>query len=288
MSFKDDFLKTPPGPAREALIFNAAVKQGKPKDLTPITITDAKGNKITYKVQPDVLTIDGIRVTPAPATAQKIANYFGMKLPTDKMSKQIYDAANTKIRAVPLSGAGYTGKDGKYYSGADVVKNHINSSDAALEYSKRTDEELAKLKKDNLGLIAGHGKEILQPLGDARDVSFGGWQGSDGKALQPYGTAHKGGAETHSEYGLYARLVDDNITVTTPDGKTITTTMDKFLSNPDLGKAISNNNKVVTYNAPKDLSKNKPTQIAQYTPDKPQSGRAQLLSRIDKILSEIS
>lgn len=296
MGFKEQFLALPPGPAREALVYNEVISRGPPKNLVPVTVDGPNGIKITYHVMPDYVMVDGIRATMAPATAQKVADHFGMKLPTGKMSKQIYDAADTKVRAVPLSSSGYIGADGKRYSGADVVKSKINNSDAAVEYSKLTDAEIAKQKGNPNSLIAGHGKEILQPLGDPKDVSFGGWQGQNGQALQPYTTAHKGGAETHSEYGLYTRLVGDDITVTTPDGRTINTTMEKLMANPNLGKTISDVNKVVTYNDPGNMPKpkettpikiNKPTEeVAQYTPNAPQSGRAQLLQRIDNFLSQ--
>ena len=239
-NFKEEFLKTPPGPAREALIFNELTRRGAPKQLVPITIDGPNGIKLTYHVMPDYIMIDGVRVTMAPATAQKVADHFNMRLPTDKISKQIYQAADTKVRAVPLSSGGYTGAEGQRYSGREVVEHRINQSDAALEYNKLTEQEINRqLNGKPAGLIAGHGKEILQPLGDPNDVSFGGWQGQNGVALQPYSTAHKGGAEGHTEYGLYTRLMGNNVTVTTPDGKQINTTLDKVLENPELAKAIS-------------------------------------------------
>jgi hypothetical protein len=250
MSFKDTFVKMPSGPAREEFIYNTLVKQGPPKNLVPVTVDGPNNTKITYEVMPDYLMIDGIRVTIAPATAQRVADAFGMKLPTSKMSQQIYNAANTKVRATPLSNSGYVGVDGQRYSGKDVVQSRISNSDAAIEYSKLTDAEIEKQRKNNpAGLIAGHGKEILQPLGDPKDVSFGGWQGQNGKPLQPYTAAHKGAAASHSEYGLYTRLISNNVKVTLPSGKVINTTMDKLANKPNLWKSISDNNKIVSYNA---------------------------------------
>lgn len=237
-NFKESFLKTPPGPNRETLIYNELIKRGPPKQLVPVTIDGPQGTKITYNVMPDYMMIDGIRVTMAPTTAQKVADFFKMKLPTDKISKQIYQAADTKVRAVPLSTNGYTGSDGKRYSAKEVVDHRINQADAALEYNTLTDAEIAKTNKHPT-LVAGHGKDILQPFSNPNDVSFGGWQGQEGNALQPYSSAHKGGANTHTEYGLYTRLVDNQVTVTTPDGQTIKTTMDKLLNHPEFSKAIT-------------------------------------------------
>lgn len=241
-NFKDQFLKTPEGPAREALIYNAVVAKGPPKQLVPVTVDGPNGIKITYNVMPDYVMIDGVRVTMSPSTAQKVADKFNMKLPTDKMSTQIYNAADTKVRAIPLSGRGYVGTDGKNYTGQDVASTRIGKSDAALTYNNLTDEEIKK-KELKTGkpsnLIAGHGKDILQPTGNPNDVRIGGWHGENGKALQPYSDTHKGEAANHTEYALYTRLIGNQVTITTPDGKTEQTTMDNILNNPNLSKIVS-------------------------------------------------
>lgn len=240
--FKDAFLKMPPGAARENLVYNEIIKRGPPKQLVPITIEGPNGIKITYRVMPDYVMIDGVRATMAPATAQRVADYFNMKLPTDKMSQQIYHAADTKVRAAPLSGSGYVGADGRQYSGKDVAERRIGQADAALHYNQLTDQEIEKQKNltgKTPELIAGHGKDILQPTGDPNDPRIGGWQGSQGDALQPYSIAHRGEAGTHTEYGLYTRLVDNQVTVTTPDGQTINTTMDKLLTSPTFSGAVT-------------------------------------------------
>lgn len=235
-NFKELFLKTPPGPGREKLVFDEIVRRGKPQNLVPVTIDGPRKTKITYHVMPDYIMVDGLRITMTPTTAQKVADHFNMQLPTDKMSQQIYQAADTKLRAAPLSGSGYQGSDGKFYQGKDVVKSRINQSDAAIEYNKLTDEEIKKRQQQlgkNPTLIAGHGKDILQPLTNSNDPTIGGWHGESGIPLQPYSSPHKGQAQAHTEYGLYTRLVDDKVTLTGPDGKIIETTMAKLLNNPE-------------------------------------------------------
>lgn len=241
-NFREQFLKTPPGAEREALILRELVHRGPPKNLVPVTIDGPNGTKITYKTMPDFVMIDGLRITMAPATAQKVADAYGMFLPTDKMSQQIYHAADTKVRAIPLSSSGYIGSDGKYYDGKQVANNRINQSDAAEEYNLLTNKEIEKLKQTGKipVLLSGHGKEFIQPLNNPKDVSFGGWAGTDGHPLQPYSSAHKGTANIHSEYGLYTRLIDNQVIVTNPDGSKTTTTLDKVLSDPNLGKSLSN------------------------------------------------
>lgn len=297
MSFKDEFLKTPAGPAREALVYNAIIQQGPPKNLVPVTVPGPNGTKITYKVMADYVMIDGIRVPMTPVTAQKVANHFGMSLPTAKMSQQIYNAADTKVRAPPLSGSGYVSPlTGQHYSAKDVVKSRIGESDAAVYYSDLTNQKIQEATKDkNPGLVGGHGKEITEPGDGANisDVSFGGWQGSSGSALQPYSYAHKGQAGAHTEYALNTRLVDDVVTVTTPDGKVITTTMEKLRSNPNLAGAIATSTTIKQYNSKskqnvpsKPIVQVNPTQQKEYKPSRPQSGRLALLQRIDNFLQQ--
>ena len=248
-TFKDLFLKTPPGPAREELIYKEALKNGPPKNLVPVTIPGPNGIKITYNVMPDYFMIDGIRVTMAPSTAQKVADHFNMVLPTDKMSQQIYNAADMKVRATPLSSSGYLGQDGKFYSAQDVITHRIDQGDAAIKYNSITDQEIAKQNQSGKtpNLIAGHGKDIIQPLSDSKNPSIGGWQGSNGIALQPYSSPHKGEAATHTEYGLYTRLIDNKAKITLPNGKVIDTSLDKILSDPNMAKALTSSQGMKRY-----------------------------------------
>ncbi len=299
MSFRDNFLNTPSGPAREALVYNAAIAQGPPKNMVPITVNASNGVKITYFAMPNYLIIDGILASMAPSTAQALAAAWHLNLPTSTISRQIYNAADTKLRAPPLSGSGYVGKDGKKYSGKDVVKDRIGASDAAVFYSDLTNKELAKYK-ENTGkvptLIAGHGKDILEPISNPNDVSMGGWQGNDAKPLQPYGSPHKGEATRHTEYALYTRLIGNDVIITMPDGKKVKTTMDKLKLNPTLSQAVTSSPGVKKYPAapikkidkPQDIKQPEKQQLSKkYQPEKPQSGSLSLLDRIDKFLSQI-
>jgi hypothetical protein len=245
-SFKQQFLALPPGVARERLIYEAALAQGKPKNLVPVTVPAPGGGKITYYTLPDYLSIDGMRVPMAPATAQKLANHWGMVLPTPEMSKQIYQAADTKVRATPLSATGYTGKDGRRYTGKDVISRRIGASDAAVKYNEETDEAIARAGGAK-GLIAGQGKDILENQGNGHDPVIGGWAGAHGDPLQPYTVAHRGEAERHSEYGLWTRLIDGDVEITKPDGTKVKTTMEKLRADPVLSKAVSSGSPIKQY-----------------------------------------
>lgn len=290
MGFKEDFLKMKPGPARESFLFNEIVKRGPPKNLVPVTVPGPEGTKITYMVMSNYINIDGIYIPLSGQTAQLVANYFGMKLPTPKMSKQIYNAADTKIVAPPLS-AGAT-INGKYYSGKEVINSGIMmSGQASNTFSQSINDQLSKQNKPPT-LIGGHMKDIIQPQGDPKLLSFQGYYNANGKATQSGGGSSPHDSEVYSDYSSGTRLVADKIIVTRPDGTKFETTLDKLMTAPNLSKTISDTGKLTSY--PVSSTKlpikeeNKPAMIASNVPAKPQSGRVQFLQRIDNFLSQFS
>lgn len=233
-SFREQFLKMQPGPAREAFVLSEIKKYRPPVKLVAITVPGPNNTKVTYNVMPDYITVDGIRVPLAGQTAQKVADFYNMHLPTSKMSKQIWEAADTKIRPTPLSSGGRIGN--KYYSGIDVVKSKIGDSDSALAYSTMIEDELAKHPDANL--IAGHMKDIVAPEGSPDKLGLYGWQGTDGKPIQ-YSAQTPHDTVQHTEYGAGTRLVGNSVTVQTADGRTVTTTMDDLLTHPVFSKSVT-------------------------------------------------
>jgi hypothetical protein len=262
MSFKDKFLATRPGPAREALIYNEVISMGPPKNLVPVTIDGPGGSKITYRVMPDYLMIEGIRVPMTGVTAQRIANHFGMTLPTTKMEKQIWDAADTKIPPKPMSAGGVIG--GKYYTGQEVVNSKINTSDTSVAFNDKLNKEL---EGKNPTLVAGHMKSIVQPE-DPNRLGITGWRFSNGEPIQK-GNISMHDIDQHSEYASGTRLVSDEVEVKLPDGKVVKTTMDKLLSDPTLYKAVSQSKGLKKYVSKKDSSKE------AIKEEKPQEQKAQ-------------
>lgn len=233
--FKSKFLKLKPGPEREKLVFSEIKKRGKSVlgKLVPITVPGPAGTKITYEVMPDYLTIDGLRVPMSGQTAQRVANYFGMSLPTSKIDRQIWEAADTKLRPPPLSSGGQIG--GKYYSGEEVVRSKIGDSDSAIAYSGMIEDEL---KDKDPGLVAGHMKTIV--MTDRPDqLGLYGWSGASDEWSPIQKSEHTGhDTAVHTEYGTGTRLVG-NVKVTMPDGRVIPMDMDELLENEDLYKAVS-------------------------------------------------
>ena len=232
--FKSRFLKLKAGPEREKLVYEEIVKRKPFGNLVPITVPGPGGTKITYKVMPDYITLDGLRVPMSWQTAQKVANHFGMSLPTSKMTQQIWEAADTKIRPPPLSGGGRIG--GKQYTGEQVVKSKISDSDSAIAYSQMIED---MLKDKDPKLVAGHMKTVV--MTDRPDqLGLFGWSG-DSDGFSPIQSGEHTGYDTsvHTEYGSGVRLIAGNVTVTLPDGKEITTTMDQVLDHPQMRQAVS-------------------------------------------------
>lgn len=288
MSFKDEFSKTPPGPNREELVFNAAIRQGPPTQLVPVTINAPDGSKITYRTMPDYLTIDGIRVPMAGATAQRLADHWKMQLPTPKMSKQIWDAADTKIRPTPLSAGGRIG--GKYYSGKEVVRSKISDSDSSIAYNDMINNQLSTLPNQPT-LVAGHMKDIVQPS-DPNKLGLYGWYDEKGVPIQ-YSAQTPHDITVHTEYGAGTRFIDNTVTIIRPDGKIETKTMEEIQRDPSLSKAIASETGTKRYNVGNKTKSHTmpPTQHktpVNYTPNKPQSGRLSLLQRIDDFLNQFS
>ena len=239
--FKEKFLELPPGPQREKFVYDSII-QRKPLTLVPITVTAPNGTKITYKVMPDYITIDGIRVPMSGKTAQKVADFFGMHLPTTKQSRQIWENADVKIRPTPLSAGGKIGN--KYYSGQEVVNHKISDSDSALAYSNLIQKEIQQHKGPK-NLIAGHMKDIVAPE-NPNKLGLYGWWGKDGKPLEPSKvTSHD--TNLHSEYGAGTRLVDDTVKLELPDGSVKFTSIRNVLNDPTLFSAISESKGVKRY-----------------------------------------
>lgn len=241
-SFRQSFLQMKPGLERENFVLNEIRKYKPPVKLVPITVDGPGGTKVTYNVMPDYITLDGIRVPLAGQTAQKVADFYGMYLPTSKMSRQIWEAADTKIRPPPLSSGGRIGE--KYYSGREVVQHKIGDSDSAVAYSSMIENELQKHPGANL--IAGHMKDVIAPEGSPDRLGLYGWSGTDGKPLQ-YSARTPHDTIAHTEYGAGTRLVGNKVTVTTPSGKVVNTTMEELLNNPDFSKAVSDTPGVKKY-----------------------------------------
>jgi hypothetical protein len=224
MSFRDEYAKfDTPSPAREAFVLKSIMelpKQQIVNSMKPITVPGANGTKITYKVMPDYIKIDGVRVPMSGNTAQKVADHFGLNLPTPKQVQEIYQNADVKVQAKPLSGSGVN-VEGKQYSGKDVVDKGVGYSPFAIAYNQKIDKQLQDqgLKGDDQ-IVAGFAKDITPPINGK--LGLYGLFDAKGKPIQGGNGETPHDTTLHTEYGTYVRLISPEVTVTYPDGRTET------------------------------------------------------------------
>ena len=239
MGFRETFLRTPAGPQREKLVYREAIKRGPPKTV-PVTVPGPSGTKITYRVMPDFLMIDGIRVPMSAVTAQRVAAHFGMSLPTSKMVKQISEAAKQSggaMIAKPLSSTGLD-FEGRHYSANKVVED-VSRPEFAVGYSERVSQDPTFQNAKENAIFDGWYKTIMQPESSqyANMLHFMGITSPTSDFVQRGRSPHS--AKNYSEYAAAARFVDDNVIVETPDGRVINTKLDRILRLPNISKAIS-------------------------------------------------
>lgn len=242
-SFKELYQKAKTQRERDNLIYQYAIQQPKPK-MVPVTVPvpSEPGATVTFNVMQDFFIIDGIRVSPSPPTAQRIAQHFGMSLPTARMADLVYRNSN-KVPARPLSGTGVE-IDGKKYSPQDVVSGLIDDPRATVAYSDRVSSDIAKQKgMDENKPIDGFAKSIVQPEAGKEDRAayYGIWTntGENSKPVQGgIGTTPHG--LTQQEYIAWLRGVDNNnVVYRKPDGSIVNTTLDNALNNRQLSSALT-------------------------------------------------
>lgn len=226
MSFKDEYSKfTNPSPQREAFVLKTLLSL--PRDqvvgnMRPVTVKKPDGTTITYKVMTDYITVDGMRVPMSGKTAQAVADHFGLSLPSAQMAQDIYDNADVKITAQPLSGSGVT-VDGRHYSGQEVVNTGVGYAPFALAYNDKINEQLADKGAQAGGsqIVAGFAKDIIAPPAPGR-LGLYGLYDSKGKPIQGGSGETPHDTSVHTEYGSFVRLVSPEVTITHPDGTTET------------------------------------------------------------------
>lgn len=232
MGFKEEYTKfSKPSPEREAFVLKTLLSLPKEqivRSMKTITVKRPDGSTISYKVMPDYITVDGMRVPMSGNTAQAVANHFGLSLPTAQMAQDIHNNADVKVAANPLSGTGTT-IDGRHYSPQDVVANQgVGYAPFAISYNQRINQQLADKGVEPGGnqIVSGFAKDIVAPPKQGR-LGLYGLYDNKGKPIQggngetPHDTA------VHTEYGTYVRLVSPEATITHPDGRTETKPIDQ-------------------------------------------------------------
>jgi peptidoglycan hydrolase-like protein with peptidoglycan-binding domain len=223
------------GPERERAILEEIEKGNVPdflRNLKPVTTTfrgpDGKTHTATYYVMPDYISIgsneDNIRIPMSAITAQKIADKFGMTLPTAKMVDDIYASAQTKLVASPRD-------DWKYGDG------RMQSTASYLAHDRTIDEQLGGRQPE--GIVAGHKKDVIISNGLEQNpgkLAFYGWYDANGRPIQGApGRASFAHEPSYADYSHGVRLVSGTIVI---DGRPMT--MEEAMRDPVYSRAVSN------------------------------------------------
>ncbi|MFN7135102.1 MAG: hypothetical protein ACK4N5_23705, partial [Myxococcales bacterium] len=183
------------------------------------TLSDGRVHTATFQVMPDYLAIgsddDQVRIPMNPLTAQRIADAFGMSLPTRLVVDAVYANAEVKLPPRPMT------------PGAQMMSNaYFAQHDATI------DGQLAGRTPG--ALVAGHKKDVVLTnlLAQRPDrVAIYGWHQPNGKAIQPLSTIHE---NTYADYSHGVRLVGGTVRV---DG--VERPIAEVLRDPVLSKLLS-------------------------------------------------
>jgi len=147
--------------------------------------------KLNIYVTPDYYMENGVRMPVGLNDAFKIADKYGMRLPTIKEVDAIYEAADIKLRPIFM-------KPGPQMSSLEYIQRH----------NRMIEEQIEKLNYKNTNglLIAGHKKDLINIGRNSSRVAIYGWHRFNGTPVQPYSTVH------HKDYFDYShglRLIKD-------------------------------------------------------------------------------
>jgi hypothetical protein len=185
---------------REDAIATAVMQGNLPEFLrtfVPVTVT-VDSHTITYRVMPDYLAVgsdtDFVRVPIRPRTAQRIADAWGMTLPTRKMCDDIYRQAAVKLEPRPLVL--------RREAIATFVQHHEIIEKQRGDAGARLGVLVAGIKKDVV---------VTNRLAEKPNrVAIYGWHKLDGVPIQPLSIVH---GEAYVDYSHGVRLVDRAVIV---------------------------------------------------------------------------
>ena len=188
---------------REAAILDA-IQAGHVPDFmaglkeVSLSFTDGSGQShgAVVKVTPDYLCVgdddDPFRTPMKPATAQRIADSYGMLLPTRKLVDAIWKAASVKLDPRPIDNAEGT------------------STAAWVKHNQIVEGQLGGAHGE---LTAGHKKDVVvtsQLAGKPGKVAIYGWHQANGTPIQPLSTVH---GDFYADYSHGIRLIAGTIVV---------------------------------------------------------------------------
>jgi len=280
MGFKEEYAKfTQPSNAREAFVYKAVTSL--PRDqiiasMKPVTVDMPNGVKRTYKVMPDYFSVDGVRVPMSGQTAQRVADHFGLSLPTTDISKAIYQNS-VKINSKPLSGSGTT-VSGKHYTGDQVVDTGVGYAPFAINYNDKINKQLEEKGIKPGSIVSGFAKDIVAPPPGTSTLGLHGFYDENGRPIQGGSGQTPHDTSIHSEYGSFLRGISPEYVDQYPDGKTVTKSLKntRYTPAPKDKPVASTTTPVITT-----------PQNKEYTPPEPKPGYSLLLDRVNKFFGDL-
>lgn len=227
----------PMGTDRENYFSKQILAGNFPPAMKNLQRVDIKGSGANANIQVSIFTLpdyvaigsdqDYLRTPLTPAMAQRLADTFGMVMPSSKIVDEIYQAAPVKIKAYPA---------GPPYNHEMAYTNRFWTIDEKI----KADLVAQKLKPDYGKFIAGHKKDVVIGAG-ANKVRIYGWAKDPKNStlannrIQPEGDPHDA---SHADYSHGIRFVSQWIYVT-KDGKCEPMQMNKALMDPTLCPLVS-------------------------------------------------
>ncbi len=214
------------GAPREEAILAELVRGNVPDALRGVaelelaaTGPSGRHHTATLRVLPDVLAVgsdaDGLRVPLWPATAQRVADAWGLSMITRRISDEVYLQAALRLAPQPLAPGPLMSSVGYY------LRHH---------------ESIERVRKGRSQgeLIAGHKKDVVLSARLASrpgKVAIYGWHTGPGAPIQPLSTIH---ADTYVDYSHGIRLCWPVLVV---DGEE--RALDAVLRDPELCRLVS-------------------------------------------------
>jgi hypothetical protein len=188
------------GSGRDSALIGQAMAGNVPthlRNLQPVRLSGIAGGRqteIVICVTPDYLAVgsdaDHVRVPLGLPAALRVAETFGMMLPTTRMVDAIYAQADVRLSPRPMT-------PGPQMSSTDYFHRHDRTVDAQLAEAGG---------RDGL-LLAGHKKDLVIANRLSRNrgrVAIYGWHRSNGDPIQPLSTVH---GAYYADYSHGIRLV---------------------------------------------------------------------------------
>jgi hypothetical protein len=158
------------------------------RQLLPVPI-DLIGEGMVFKTgwifaMPDYISIgsdrDFVRIPMTPATARKVADKFGLFVPTSAMVNAVYEAANSQLKPRPLP-----------------PHLAMRSNQYFFHHEKTLREQIGTIPAN--AIIAGHKKDLVISARQRPDrVTIYGWHQAVGEPIQPVSIIH------HASYSDYS------------------------------------------------------------------------------------